>query len=191
MALEQLIKEYSAQGWKLTQGEEIGERKVDLIARKGKEVIVFEIKSERYSGKEKDKAASLAREAREKGYEFRLVIVNPPKERSVEVIGLELLFYQYFIENFPGELDALSSSTTLNDVYDCDVDDITVNEGTNIEVKGVGTIEVMLQYGPSSDGDSSSMSFPFSFEVLLRIEEGKLTIEEVMTLSVDTSSFYE
>lgn len=192
MVSDQLKEEYLKEGWKVSIGEKLGKHTADLIARKGKKTLVFEIKTSNYSEKDKKHVERLRHEAVEKGYEFRLVIANPPKERSIEIIGLDQLFLAYFIKNeTPDELNGLSSATVIEDVYDIEIDELTINEGKNIEAKGKGTISVTLQYGPSSDRGSVGDSYPFSFSIILVIDENKLRISETQELSVDTSSFYE
>lgn len=191
MVSDQLQEEYLKSGWKVSTDEKLGKDTADLIARKGKKTLVFEIKASDYTAKEKKHVERLRHEAVEMGYEFRLVIANPPKERSVEIIGLDQLFFTHFINETPDELNELSSATVIEDVYDIDIDELTINEGKNIEAKGKGIVSVTLQYGPSSDSSSMGDSYPFAFAAILVIEDEKLRIEEINELSVDTSSFYE
>lgn len=191
MVVDQLQEEYQKNGWKVSMEEKLEKQSADLIARKGKKTLVFEIKTSEYSEKDKKRIERLRKESLSMGYEFRLVIANPPKERSIEVIGLDLLFYDEFINETPDELNELSSATIIDDVYDIEIDELTIDEGKSIEAKGKGTVSVTLQYGPSSDSSSMGDSYPFTFHVMLSISNEKLTIEEIHELNVDTSSFYE
>src|SRR5690606_2394527 len=108
MVSDQLQEEYLKDGWKVSIDEKLGKQTADLIARKGKKTLVFEIKVSEYSDKKKKQVEKLQQEIVKMGYEFRLVIANPPKERSIEVIGLNHLFYEYFINETPDELNELS-----------------------------------------------------------------------------------
>ena len=99
--------------------------------------------------------------------------------------------YSSLIEDVPDDLNSLSSATIIDDVGDIEIGELTINEGGIIYVKGSGMISVILQYGPSGDGISSSDSYPFSFEVNLSIKDEELIIQEILLLTVDTSSFYE
>ena len=100
------------------------------------------------------------------------------------------------MNNFPHELDEVSTHTSLEQISDVDIDEILI-EGKKIFLKGDGIISVELQFGSagdqsSGDGVINGDSFPFDFHAVLEHndEEG-FVITEVENLEVDTSSYYE
>src|SRR5258708_40364265 len=108
-------EEYSTKGWEVTREENMGANKADLVVRKGQKTIVFEIKTGPFTEEKKDQVEHLSEEIKKLGYEFRLLIASPPKERDIEIIGLDHLFFEHFIDNIPQELTDLSSATRIND----------------------------------------------------------------------------
>lgn len=56
---------------------------------------------------------------------------------------------------------------------------------------GTGIVEVQLNYGggQARDGLTVESDFPFDFDVVLRRHLGRIEIETVESLTVDTSSF--
>jgi hypothetical protein len=113
-----------------------------------------------------------------------------------DLVGLEDLLEHNILENFPSELDELSSHTRLNEVTDLAFENIAL-EGDTIFIKGSGELGVELQCGSDNDqarGDGVKINdnFPFDFELILEYnDEKKLQISEVKKLKIDTSSFFE
>lgn len=198
IAIDQIAEEYKEKGYVVSKEEQLGKKYyADLIARKDNETIVVEVKSGKMSPERKQKISDLANYVRGQGnYKFLVVIATPPKEKKLEIIGIENLLTEYFSENLPSELDELSTHTTFDEVTDVDIDEILI-DGDSILVTGDGVVSVELQLG--SDGDQNaddgftiSDSFPFEFGVKLEydIDHG-LKIIDFDNLEVDTSSYYE
>lgn len=187
--LAELTRELEAAGYEVREQLRDGDVVYDLVAAKDGRRVVYEVKARSELGTAAGTIRRLREQAHEHGYdEFRLVVVNPPRERSVEISGLEDALYKYIVNHMPEELDALSSHTYLSGVSQADVDAISVMpSGTH--VVGTGLVDVVLEYGggESRDGLSWQTDFPFRFDVLL---SPQLEIEEVDELKVDTSSFY-
>ena len=198
IAIEQLAEEYQEKGYLISKEEQLGEKyRADLIARKGNETIVVEVKSGRMSPERKQKITDLANYIREQGnYKFLVVIATPPKEKKLEIVDIESLLTENMIEDFPSELDELSTHTRLKEITDVDIDEISI-DGSSIFVSGDGVVSVELQFG--SDGDQNTEdgiknhdSFPFDFEITLEYNtEHKLKIVDVDKLKIDTSSYYD
>lgn len=198
IAIEQIAEEYQEKGYTVSKEEQLGKKYIaDLIARKGNETIVVEVKSGKMSPERKQKITDLANYVREQGnYKFLVVIATPPKEKKLEIADIEELLTENMIEDFPRELDELSTHTRLVEITDVEIDEISI-DGTSIFVSGDGVVSVELQFG--SDGDQHSGngfkyedSFPFDFEIILEYDaEHKLKIVDVDKLKIDTSSYYD
>ena len=161
----------------------------DIIATKGGRRVAVGIKARAHLRE----SARLIREMRERavqqGYdEFRLVIVNPPRERRIEIENLEGILYEYMINESFAEIEELSGGTSIEEVSDIEVDAIEV-KSNGMNIKGTALVLVSLAYGggKAHDGVSINYGFPFTFTVELthdmHIEAGQINI--------DTANFFE
>jgi hypothetical protein len=91
-------------------------------------------------------------------------------------------------ENFPTELNDISSQTIIRDLCDIEFSKVT-HQGSETRIKGTATIEVQLNYagGSQRDGVTSDDSYPMTFNVVVD-ENGDIQSGKI---SVDISSFYE
>lgn len=188
--IEEVAKDLEAAGYTVVRHVHEGDIVYDLVAAKDDRKVVYEVQAGSQLGKSAGTIRRLREQARERGYdEFRLVVVNPPRERVVEIPGLDGIFFDHMVNNIPQELDMLSSHTLLEGVSQLDINAITV-EAAGIRVVGSGVVDVELEYGGGRepDGLSWETDFPFAFDVLLN---HALEVEEVYELRIDTSSFYE
>ncbi len=193
-AIEEVEEKYKNEGYVVEREKEIGSHKADLIAKRENELIVTEFKSTPWDAKKSSRVKQLRSYVVHKlGGKFNLVWVIPPKDKSIEIENFEQKLLSALINDFPGELDSLSTHTQIEDVSDIFISDIAVRQSA-IEVKGTGTIEVKLNWGSDSDrfngdsGETFSDSYPFEFEVILN---EKHEIIDIVCLTIDTSSFYE
>ena len=196
IAIEQIAEEYIEKGYKVSRETKLGKYQADLVAEKNNEKIVIEVKSGELSPKRKAELAELADYVRNQGnYKFLVAVATAPKEKKLEIDEIESLLTEELIADLPSDLDELSTHTRIEEVGDIDIDEITIT-GENILVSGDGVVSVELQYGSDHDqvkGDGQTLndSFPFEFEITLKYnDKGKLVIDEVDRLEVDTSSFY-
>jgi hypothetical protein len=121
---------------------------------------------------------------------FELIVANPPRNKSIEFLGLEAILTDELANNFPSELDELSSHTRVKGVTDIDIDSITISED-GINVTGTASVEVSLQCGSDIEqesGDEIYDFFPFKFDISLDLD---LSIKNINGLEIDNSSFYQ
>ncbi len=195
IALLQLEEDYKAKGFEVSREVRFGEYRADLVAVKGNEKLVIEIKTKQLTDEEKVRLASIADAVRATG-EYRLIVViaTSPREKRIEVIDVEQAFYTYLVGEFPHELESLGNRVILDEISDIEVSEVYI-DGGGIKIVGTGVISVELEYGggaSSDDGLSMSDSYPFSFDALTVFgSDGELTIKDVLHLTVDTDSFYE
>lgn len=128
-------------------------------------------------------------EAQREGFaEFRLVLVRPPREVTVEIEGLEPLLSDTLVINSPSELDALSSNTRILGISDVEITTTAIRR-EGIQVTGTGIVLVELEYGGGEerDGLNEEIDFPFSFDLILT--QG-LELAQIISLGVETESLY-
>ena len=83
-------------------------------------------------------------------------------------------------ENFPTELNDISSQTIIRDLCDIEFSKVT-RQGSETSIEGTATIEVELNYagGSQRDGVTSNDSYPMTFNVVVDengdIQSGKIT----------------
>jgi hypothetical protein len=190
-----------AEGFTVETGQALGDVSFDLVARKGSRSIAYEFKAGRFPKSNRADLERLQRAAKRAGWEFHIVVVNPPPRVHVEIDNLaerlaeklperlaEQLHDHMANDSFPDELDTLSTHTRVDGVSDLEISEIHVGNG-EIRVGGIGSVDVELKYGSGSDDiPSSGDSFPFDFKVVLS-PDGHLKYVE--KLNVDTTSFYE
>ncbi len=178
----------------MSETEKIGKYHPDLIARKGDEVVVVEVKAGKLTPQKRRQVAEIGDFVRtRKNYKFLVVLATPPKSKKIDIPNLEKLLLTYLLNEYkPNALDELSSQIRITDISDATVHELTVHEDGSIAVKGSGTIEVELIYGPTTDKTQVDDVFPFSFEATLNHnQQQELFLAAVKTIAIDTSAFYE
>jgi hypothetical protein len=191
-AIEETATKYAAQGYQVTKDAPIGNMRADLVARKGNELIVVEFKLGDWSTERSNDVRRIRNEVvHQLGGKFNLVVVSPPKERNIEIEGIENILYGIFINDL-GELDELSTHTQIEEVSDVTISSVDV-EQNRIRVEGAGVVSVELNWGSNSDrardeGFTVSDNFPFDFAIVL---DNNLNLLEVESINVDTSSYEE
>src|SRR5215213_2208858 len=112
--IEALAAEYRDAGYQVFEDYRNGSEEFDLLARRGDQTTVVEVKARaalRDSLEQIRRHRALAQQA---GYDYRLIIVNPPRERKIEVDGLELALLTYLLDHLPPALHQRSSHTVLD-----------------------------------------------------------------------------
>lgn len=123
--------------------------------------------------------------------DLRIVYIKPPSEKRIKIEDINEKIRDYLINDFPSDLDCLSSHTMIEDVSDVDISKIHVSHD-GINIIGTCSIDVSLQYDSESDqknddGVISSDSFPATFDITFDFE---MNIEAA-NINVDTSEFFE
>jgi hypothetical protein len=186
-AVEQLSSQLQSEGYSVQREVPFGNVKADLVARMPDgSFTIFEIKVPGENGNAADwarQASSLRDQARALGGRFQLVIVRPPREREVEIDGLETALRDALLENAPEGLKKLSTEAVIDDVSDIDISSIAVRRG-DVQISGEGTVTVTLH----SDDDKVHVqeSFPFSFRARL---DRSNRITQLEGVEVDLSSW--
>lgn len=187
-AVEELALQYEGDGFSVAREVDFAGLRADLVAVRGDEKILIEVKTAPWTKDDAAQMKSLRNMAvHQLGAKFNLVMVAPPVERDIEIEDFEGILTDYLSNQPPNELTSIASRMIIEGVGDLDILGLYCQPG-RISVGGEGVVEVLLEYGSSRDLVEYSDSFPLFFEIVLNDE---LEISEVTHLSVDTSSFWD
>jgi len=187
--VEELAEELRNNGYQVETEARVGDQVFDLLAERGSQRVVFEVKARSRLPETTDEVARLRAAAQRAGVaEFRLVVVNPPHEVEVTIEGLDAELTRYFLEELPGGLDEITSATRVEGVSDVEVQSVDVRH-SGIHVRGRASLDVELNYGGgmARDGLTGGDSFPFTFDVDLGPD---LTLIRVNEVDVNLGGFY-
>ena len=142
----------------------------DIYAEKGDDKRIYELKIGKNRIQNKQ-FVILQDEAKRLGAKLFIVYLEIPKTHMIEFLGIENIIYQDLVDDFPSELDALSTHTTIDSVNNVEIEKISI-EGSIAKITGSGTINVDLQFGSRSDlnngeaiEDSNSIDFFFKISI--------------------------
>jgi len=171
------------------QGYEVASRpdsEYDIVATRNGATMAIEIKARSALAESVEEIARMRADALARGYdEFRLIVVNPPRSKRVEINGLERKLALYLAGHLPAEIRKISGSYQLLGVNDVDIDRLIVTK-ENIEVTGDGRFDIELE--PGDDGGlTARVGLPLTFEALLDHQLNVISAKP----QVDVSSLYD
>ena len=187
----EVASELERQGYRVESETRLDNQRADLVASKpGAKTLVYEFKLPASLHANSEQIRKLRRMAVEIGFEFKLVVVTPPKRVDVTVQELEQISYDSLQERLEETtLSSLTSYVTIEDVTDVNIASLNVH-GDLADVVGQGAVGVRLEYGGGKERDGliSYDAFPVEFNLTLNSQH---QIVEIRALEVDTASFYE
>ena len=142
----------------------------DLYAEKGEDKRIYELKI----GKnriQKKQFAALQAEAKRLGAKLYIVYLEIPRSKEVNFEGLDQIIYEDLLNDFPSEIDGLSTHTTIESIEDLEINSINISDSI-VKLTGPGTINVHLQFGSRSAWrnndaveDAGSVDFFFKLSI--------------------------
>lgn len=186
-ATEQIASEYQAKGYEVINEPRFSDLGADLIVKKDKEIIVFEIKSGDWNTAKRHTVRNIRNRAvREFGAKFKLVLVNLPEKPSIEIEGLESVFVELLPEYCADAFFSLATHAWIDEVTDIEIKELLIQKD-EIEVQGSAMVSLGLQHGSDGDfhrgdGIRTSGAFPFHFHVAL---DRDLHVKVVHDLALD------
>ncbi len=192
-AIEQLAVEYKSLGFEITTDQMIGDFQADLVAKRGDEIIVFEIKAGKWSRNRRQIVQQIRNFAvHNLGAKFKLVMVNLPKESEIVVEDLETVFFELLPEQFINEFSRLATHFWLDEISDISISNIFIRK-SEYDIKGSAFLSLGLQFGSDrdfkrGDGVRTSESFPFHFHILF---DKNFEVKEIYELELDTPEDYD
>lgn len=185
--LEQLQFDYRQKGYEVLTDYQVDKFHFDLVAKKDNDIIVFEIKVGQWKTSKRQQVQQLRNYAVHKlGANFKLVLVNLPKETEIEIEDLESKFPNVLADYFIDEFSHMATHFWVDEVSDIDFAELQVQK-SKVEIKGSGIVTVSFQFGSDSDyrkdnGLRWTDSFDFDFHLLL---DRDLEIDEICELEID------
>lgn len=189
---EQLANELSSQGYEVIGNQEsnLGS---DLFATKGEKTIAIQFKAPARMEQVSKHIPTLRDDSNTKGVtDFWLVMVNPPRSKSVDIENLDKILTSYIgklcvddVVNFPGKV-------ILGDVCDVWIEELLV-KADKIVVEGNSTIKANLIF----EGDEEHTPFayqdiylPLSFHLVLT-HNMDVVVDKSQIERIDTMEFFE
>ena len=158
----------------------------DLIAIKGDHKIAFEVVAFPKLAQEVTKIGELRYQARQEGFEFRLVVVREPRQFPVNVQGIEQELSAYLAENITDELAKLSDAVRVKTVKKVTIDSFSITLD-GIKVAGNGILIMDIYYNEDGERFWEDDDFPLYFDVEL---DQALKIKHVHKMEADTWHFW-
>lgn len=192
--IEQIADEYRDKGYSIKTEAKVGPYRIDIVATKGNKTIFLEVKTEVESSKSKQRIKDLAEYFKTiPNAKFVVAVSRFPEPKIIEFDGIETVLYNYFISNFPSDLDALSSHTRVTNVYSVTITEVKIQDSSFI-ISCNGKIKVALQYGSDLENEVVDeplvMTFPFNFKGTMNYNDG-YRVTACEELKIDTDAFYE
>jgi hypothetical protein len=191
----ELTEQLHSDGYTVTASKQADDLGIDLIARKGTEVIGYEVKSARGPALAPEVLSRLQAALRQGTLtELRLVTVESASSTpTAEVIGIEDALSHWLSEHNVPELDELSSETRVDSVEDVELVSLLAYPD-RLQAEGTGTLTVELNFdgGAERDGMSSKVGLPLAFEAdLTPSTDGKhFVVQDLKRREIDTSVLY-
>lgn len=149
----------------------------DLYAEKGEDKRIYELKIGKNKIR-KSKFETLQKEAKRLHAKLYIVYLEVPRSKEIEFEDLDQIIYEDLLSDFPGEIDSLSTHSTIEEVSDIDIDSINISNGI-AKLNGSGRMYIHLQFGSRSDfrnGDAieDGISVDFFFKLSIDISSKKI-----------------
>lgn len=192
--IEQIVDDYRDKGYTVKTDVKVGNYRVDIAAAKDNEVIYIEVKthSENPDAKRRIKAMSDYFKTIPNA-KFLVMISRYPEPKKIVFDEIDPILCEYFILEYPSDLDALSTHTRVEDVHGVTISEVNIQNG-DFEIKCNGMVGVTLQYGSDSEQEPGDvpiyMSFPFKFKGTVSYADG-YSVTGCDELEIDTDAFYE
>lgn len=171
-AIQKITKELTRDGFTVKNkfASHKNDKLFDLYAEKGEDKRIYELKIGKYKIQKKQ-FISLQEEAKKLGAKLFIVYLEVPRSKEIDFEGLDQIIYEDLLNDFPSEIDSLSTHTTIESVEDIEIDSINISKEM-IKLTGSGTINVHLQFGSSFDlknddglEDKSNVEFFFKLSI--------------------------
>lgn len=190
-AMEQLKARYERDGFTVIPDYRVGNVIFDLYAEKGDLKFAFEFKT-RAGMQNIDLLENYREIAKSLGIHYRVVIVQPPVEKRLEVEGLEATLEENFRMSIPDDLDALSTHTMIEEVDDVSFSKTEQRLDGSLYIEGKAEVLIELNYGSLKDDVSHYYTVPFKFKGTWVYTDGNnVRLVSLQECIFDTSDFYE
>ncbi|MBS1514130.1 MAG: hypothetical protein JSS63_03800 [Bacteroidetes bacterium] len=191
IAIEQLKETYTKKGYMVSTDMKFGNYTADIVVQNIDEMIVFEVNTTKMNDLQKEKFYKLSEEVKKiKNCKFKVIIAKPPKEKLLEVYGLENVLDVFLIDI--EDISAISSLChhyTIDEVADIELESLII-ENNEIKVTGSTSLGIYLFYSQEKEDEGlyDRIYLPMTFDMILNLVGGELKMQEMISWSIDTSS---
>ena len=209
LKIKEVVSQLQAEGYSVTEYSTDIDNGFDIVATKDGKKLAVEVKTSSRLQASAENIKNLRKLALEQGFdEFRLILVNPPREVKVSIEKLEQELFEYMTQNLATILHDLSLLVAIPEssvIKLTGISDISIHS-VNVAVDGVrvvgdGVSEIVFEYLETERGPFWSAGFPpqdrkvpmrwrtdlpFTFDVSL---DHDLRISKIQKVEIDTSSF--
>ncbi len=179
--------ELERKGYATSTEERIDGHQADLVARKGDKTLVYEFKVPGNGGAEN--LLQITDAAIQRGFEFHLVMVTPPRRPAIDVQNLAAILGGQISMRDPNELFLVVGGHMEVEVSDVDISEIEVNK-EGIDISGRAAAAIDLEYGGEDEADRKRIFdfYPLTFALTL---DRDLNVTSTRQLDLNTSSFHD
>jgi hypothetical protein len=189
---DQLVDDLTKKGYNVTTEVALENFRVDILAKRENETIIYEIKTSKDSP-----SSDYLNQLREfvkqlPNHKLKIAIASPPIGSTIEIANFDVLVTDYFGRNPITSVEGNATHISYSSLDDVAFDGINVAEDGLITVFGNAVLGLTYSYGSEKDLEKGygmiskdSLAFGFRFELEgsekgLRIREssGSFTIEE-------------
>lgn len=190
----ELLDKYESAGFEVKRDVKVGNYEVDIVVvDKDKEKKFIEVKVGSSSKAAIQKYKRLREYIRnQEKSKFELIFAGIPRRKDIYIDDFESKLFEYLMDNFPDELDVLSTHSKLDEIVDVDITDISIYPQQDlIEIQGSCSIEISMQYGSCRETSIDDLLYD-AFEADFKVKTDlNYDIEECIELHIDTRKFYE
>ena len=120
-----------------------------------------------------------------------MIYVNPPKDKDIEIEGLETGLYKYMITepDLPPALSKISPDAKIVSVHLERINNVNISTRF-VTVDGDATIYVKFPSAADADEADGNESFLMSFKAVFVASDNKLSFMNISDYHIDTSDWY-
>ncbi len=166
-AEEKICRDLKKQGFNVRK---CGDNHIyDIYAEKGDEKRIYELKIGKYKIQKRE-YTKLQEAAKELGAKLFVVYLEVPKSKEIEFNELNQIITTDLLNNFPSDLDSLSTHTAIDTIDNIELDYLSLDSDL-IRVVGSGTVNLELQFGSNYDArNNDSLSESISVDFFFKLE---------------------
>lgn len=185
-AVEQLALDLEREGYRVERDVPVEDLRIDLLASRDNEKILFEVKAPGAADAAAWVAAAAGMQAAAKalGARFRLVVVRVPHETSIHIEGLESALEAYLVEHVPETILALSRDAAVLDVDGVHLTSLSYANGFDL----VGTGDVLLSLPAKGIDVNLPFTFAGAFEPATDAAGGALRLTALKAFEIDATA---
>ncbi|MCL4522158.1 MAG: hypothetical protein M1415_11400 [Firmicutes bacterium] len=179
--IEELEADYTSKGYRTVREYRVGQRLVDLMVERGDRQIFIEVKALKHLDSKVLQALRQQTLQSNPDAEFRVVIANPPAQKSIEIESLPTKIRQWLNDHMRDSIrqwigDQISHGTgyiEVDDVVDLEILKLYIPKAKDEQIQATirGTLLLTFHYNDRrADSEALPVELPFQSELGLDLE---------------------